>query len=56
MVEPFQRLIAERQLVTYPYDGFWMSMDTFKDRQKLEELQVAGHPPWQVWATSKGAP
>jgi len=56
VVEPFQRLIAERQLVTYPYDGFWMSMDTFKDRQKLEELQVAGHAPWQVWATSKGAP
>ncbi len=56
VVEPFQRLIAERQLVTYPYDGFWMSMDTFKDRQKLEELQIAGHAPWQVWATSKGAP
>jgi glucose-1-phosphate cytidylyltransferase len=56
VVEPFQRLIAENQLVTYPYDGFWMSMDTFKDRQKLEELQVNGNAPWQVWATSKGAP
>ena len=28
VIEPFQRLIARRQLMTYPYEGFWAPMDT----------------------------
>jgi glucose-1-phosphate cytidylyltransferase len=47
--EPFQRLIKERQLVTYEYNGFWASMDTFKDKQQLDELASTGKAPWQVW-------
>src|SRR5262245_18050971 len=49
VVEPFQRLIEARQLVAYPYDGFWQCMDTFKDRQALEELAARDDAPWQVW-------
>jgi len=45
----FQRLIADRQLVTYPYEGFWAPMDTLKDRQMLEALYESGRPPWAVW-------
>ena len=26
-----------------------MSMDTFKDRQQLEEIYSSGKAPWQVW-------
>ncbi len=47
--EPFHRLIEKGELITYKYDGFWASMDTFKDRQHLEELYQNGDPPWQVW-------
>jgi glucose-1-phosphate cytidylyltransferase len=47
--EPFQRLIEKGELITYKYDGFWASMDTFKDKQELEELYQKGNPPWQVW-------
>ncbi len=47
--EPFQRLIEIGELITYKYDGFWASMDTFKDRQHLEELYQNGSPPWQIW-------
>jgi glucose-1-phosphate cytidylyltransferase len=47
--EPFQRLIAERQLIAYPYDGFWACMDTFKDRQLLEDMHSRGQTPWEVW-------
>jgi glucose-1-phosphate cytidylyltransferase len=47
--EPFQRLIEEKQLVGYRYDGFWESMDTFKDKQHLETLYEGGTAPWQVW-------
>ncbi len=46
--EPFQRLVAERQLVGYSYDGFWACMDTFKDKQQLDELDH-GSAPWKVW-------
>jgi glucose-1-phosphate cytidylyltransferase len=47
--QPFQRLIAARQLVAYRHDGFWAPMDTLKDKQMLEELEVTGRPPWAVW-------
>jgi glucose-1-phosphate cytidylyltransferase len=47
--EPFQRLTEEGQLVGYPYDGFWESMDTFKDKQHLENLCTSGVAPWEVW-------
>ena len=36
--EPFQRLIEKRALLAYKYTGFWQCMDTFKDKQHLEEL------------------
>ena len=39
----------ERRLTAYEYDGFWMSMDTFKDRQQLEEIYARGNAPWEVW-------
>jgi len=51
VIEPFHRLIAERQLIGYPYDGFWASMDTFKDKQQLEALCADG-APWEVWKTN----
>jgi glucose-1-phosphate cytidylyltransferase len=47
--EPFQRLIAERQLVAHAYDGFWRSMDTFKEKQELDDLYSKGLAPWQLW-------
>ena len=49
VIEPFQRLIEEKQLIGYPYDGFWVGMDTFKDKQELESLWGSGAAPWQVW-------
>lgn len=49
--EPFQRLVGENQLIGYLYDGFWASMDTFKDKQQLESLCTTGTAPWEVWKT-----
>lgn len=45
--EPFDRLIAQEQLIAYRYDGFWEPMDTIKDKQRLDALADAGEPPWQ---------
>src|SRR5204863_9373587 len=47
--EPFRRLISARQLIGYPYNGFWACMDTVKEVQQLEELHNQGKAPWQVW-------
>jgi len=47
--KPFQRLIKQQQLVAYEYNGFWACMDTFKDKQRLDEMYANGKAPWQVW-------
>ena len=46
---PFERLIAEAQLVAYRYDGFHTSLDTLKDLQRLQQLNETGRPPWAPW-------
>jgi glucose-1-phosphate cytidylyltransferase len=53
--EPFQRLAAAGKLLAYPYDGFWACLDTFKDKQLLEDLYSRGHVPWEVWKPQTAA-
>jgi glucose-1-phosphate cytidylyltransferase len=50
VAEPFRRLIAAQQLLAYKYTGFWAAMDTFKDRQVLDQMQRSDTAPWQLWA------
>lgn len=56
VAEPFARLITEGKLGAYTYQGFWTAMDTFKDRQALEERYQREDAPWEVWkpASSPG--
>jgi glucose-1-phosphate cytidylyltransferase len=49
VVEPFQRLIAARQLMGCRYPGFWACMDTLKDKLMFDELYARGETPWTVW-------
>jgi glucose-1-phosphate cytidylyltransferase len=53
--EPFQRLATAGRLLAYPYDGFWACMDTFKDKQLLEDLYSRGQVPWEVWKAPANA-
>jgi glucose-1-phosphate cytidylyltransferase len=48
--EPFARLIEAGELITVKHEGFWACMDTFKERQQLEDLWSKGGAPWQVWS------
>lgn len=50
---PFERLLAARRLGAYSYDGFFVSMDTFKERQTLDDLYTRGEAPWEVWKRKK---
>ena len=47
--KPFARLIAQNRLVTFPWDGFWQCMDTFKDKISFDRMEARGECPWMVW-------
>src|SRR5439155_411971 len=40
--ERFQRLMRDNELVAYQYTGFWACMDTFKDKQRFEDMTSRG--------------
>jgi glucose-1-phosphate cytidylyltransferase len=46
---PLETLARENQLVAYQHNGFFYSMDTFREYQYLNELWDSGLPPWKVW-------
>lgn len=46
--QPFARLAAEQQLWTLSYDGFWQSMDTFKDKIMFDRMWGRGDLPWKA--------
>lgn len=50
--EPFHRLIDKGELIAYKYNGFWACMDTFKDKQQLDDMYSRGEAPWEVWKYS----
>ncbi|OON66053.1 sugar phosphate nucleotidyltransferase [Hymenobacter sp. CRA2] len=54
--QPFQRLIAQDRLLAHRHQGFWAAMDTFKDKQTLDELHAHGPAPWEVWRKAEQAP
>jgi glucose-1-phosphate cytidylyltransferase len=47
--EPLDRLAADGDLALYEHEGFWFSMDTYKEALKLNEMWAAGDAPWKVW-------
>lgn len=49
VVEPFRRLIEQRELVTYRNPGFWACMDTFKEKTMFDDMYARGDMPWAVW-------
>lgn len=46
---PFNRLIRAERLHGHMYDGFWSTIDTFKDHMRLSTVLSRGPGPWQVW-------
>ena len=46
---PLEAVAQQGQLMAYQHDGFWQSMDTQRDKQKLEDLWASGNAPWKVW-------
>jgi glucose-1-phosphate cytidylyltransferase len=47
--EPFRKMINEGKVCSHRYEGFWQCMDTFRDKQILDELEASGKAPWCLW-------
>jgi glucose-1-phosphate cytidylyltransferase len=47
--KPFARLIAQKRLTTFRWNGFWQCMDTLKDKIAYDRMEARGQCPWMVW-------
>ena len=47
---PLEQLAKEGQLSAFRHQGFWLAMDTLRDKVRLEELWDSGQAPWRVWS------
>jgi len=46
---PLESLSRNNELRAYRHNGFWLPMDTLRDKVRLEELWNSGTAPWKVW-------
>ena len=46
---PMERLARDGQLSAFRHPGFWLPMDTLRDKAVLEDLWARGVAPWKVW-------
>lgn len=47
--EPMERLASEQQLAVFRHTGFWMPMDTLRDKLALDQMWQDGKAAWKVW-------
>ena len=46
---PLMQLAKKGELAAYKHPGFWLPMDTLRDKNKLEHLWETKKAPWKVW-------
>lgn len=46
---PLKGLAKSGELFTYKHDGFWMPMDTLRDRNLLQKMWESDKAPWKIW-------
>jgi glucose-1-phosphate cytidylyltransferase len=51
--EPLETLAQQGQLMAYIHEGFWLCMDTQRDKHYLEKRIAEGNAPWMVWERGK---
>jgi glucose-1-phosphate cytidylyltransferase len=49
--KPLQRLARDAQLMAYRHEGFFYSMDTYREYLYLNDLWNSGKAPWMVWGS-----
>jgi glucose-1-phosphate cytidylyltransferase len=46
---PLEVLARKGQLAAYRHDGFWMCMDTLRDKVEMERQWQTGQAAWKIW-------
>ncbi len=46
---PLENLAQDKKMYSYQHKGFWLPMDTMRDKNTLEKMWEEGKAPWQVW-------
>lgn len=47
--EPMAALAAQGEMKAWHHNGFWMPMDTLRDKEALNQLWASGTAAWKVW-------
>lgn len=47
--DPLINLAKNGQLCAYKHEGFWLPMDTLRDKMELEKIWSEGRAKWKVW-------
>lgn len=47
--KPLQNLAKDGEIYTYKHEGFWMPMDTLRDKNKLNEMWNENDAKWKIW-------
>lgn len=47
--EPLQNLAKDGEIYTYKHKGFWMPMDTPRDKKILQTMWDTHKAPWRIW-------
>jgi glucose-1-phosphate cytidylyltransferase len=47
--KPLEQLASDGELMVYHHKGFWQSLDTFREKELLDELWHSGKAKWKVW-------
>jgi glucose-1-phosphate cytidylyltransferase len=48
-IDPLQQLARENEVMANRHQGFWMPMDTLRDKNVLEQIWASGNAPWKRW-------
>ena len=48
--EPLEKLAADGELMVYHHKGFWQCLDTFREKQLLNDMWNSGQAKWKVWS------
>tara|TARA_Y100000022_G_C13242975_1_gene373350 strand:- start:42 stop:818 length:777 start_codon:yes stop_codon:yes gene_type:complete len=47
--DPLENLAKDGEIYIYKHKGFWMPMDTLREKKLLNEFYYSGKAPWVVW-------
>lgn len=47
--EPLANLAMDGEIFTYKHHGFWMPMDTLRDKNKLNAMWNENRASWKIW-------